>query len=69
MLSFSLFFLLEAVGEFVEHAAVSQGVSCPDAPQSSSKLWIVQGPSSFSLTVSLLDPACLFLLEILNICS
>src|ERR1043165_1823983 len=32
-------------------------------PQPSSKQWIVQGPSSCSLAVSLLEPACLFLLE------
>jgi hypothetical protein len=31
-LGFSLFFFLEAVGEFVEQAAISQGVTRPDAP-------------------------------------
>src|SRR3954469_5637205 len=31
-------------------------------PQSSKKQWIVQGPSSCSLTVSLLDSACLFVI-------
>src|ERR1044071_501834 len=35
-------------------------------PHSSSKLWIVQGPASCSLIVSLLDPPCLFFLEIVK---
>src|ERR1043165_5367261 len=38
-------------------------------PQSSSKLCIVQGPASCSLTMSLLDPPCLLLLEIVKTCS
>src|SRR4051812_39761302 len=37
-------------------------------PHSSSKQWIVHGPSSCSLVVSLLELACLLLLEIWNDC-
>src|ERR1041385_9015113 len=37
-------------------------------PQSSSKQWIVQGPSSCSLAVSLLEPACLLILVTWNDC-
>src|SRR4051812_23438802 len=37
-------------------------------PNSSSKQWIMHGPSSCSLAVSLLEPACLLLLEIWNDC-
>src|SRR3954465_14532680 len=37
-------------------------------PHPSSKQWIVQGLSSFSLDVSLLEPACLLLLETWKIC-
>src|SRR3954468_10327409 len=37
-------------------------------PHPSSKQWIVQGPSSCSLAVSLLETACLLLLETWKIC-
>src|SRR3954463_2273136 len=37
-------------------------------PHSSSKQWIVHGSSICSLAVSLLEPACLLLLEIWNDC-
>src|SRR4051812_13300295 len=37
-------------------------------PHSSLKQWIVHGPSSSSLAVSLLEPACLLLLETWNNC-
>src|SRR3954464_7576980 len=37
-------------------------------PQSSLKQWIVHGPSSCSLDVSLLEPVCLLLLETWNVC-
>src|ERR1041385_5950760 len=37
-------------------------------PQLSSEQWIAQGPSSCSLAVSLLESACLLLLEICKIC-
>src|SRR4051812_19161115 len=38
------------------------------SPHPSSKQWIVQGPSSCSLAVRLLEPACLLLLETWKIC-
>src|SRR4051812_43315878 len=37
-------------------------------PHPSSKQWIMQGPSSCSLAVSLLDLVCLLLLETWKIC-
>src|SRR4051812_4319723 len=61
---FSSLRLLESLVNRRQYPRVWLALRCP---QLSSKQWIAQGPSYCSLAMSLLEPACLFLLEIWKI--
>src|ERR1041385_2731847 len=62
---FSSLRLLESSANGRQSPRVWLALRCPRV---SSKLWVAQDPSSCSLAVSLLEPACLLLLEIWKIC-
>src|ERR1041385_2570529 len=61
---FSSLRLLESSANRRQSPSVWLALRCP---RLSSKQWIAQGPSSCSFSMSLLEPACLLLLEIWKI--